>query len=64
MDERIVVDPVLRQRLRFERTTDPDGGEVLHVETWVDSGGGVTRIVKARRSSPDLLIEVPHPVGW
>ncbi|HET8873864.1 MAG TPA: cupin domain-containing protein [Gaiellaceae bacterium] len=42
MDERIVVDPVLRQRLRFERTTDADGGDVLHVETWVDPGGGVT----------------------
>lgn len=42
MTERIVEDPVLRQRLRFDRTTDPDGSEVLHVETWVDPGGGVT----------------------
>lgn len=42
MGERILEDPVLRQRLRFERTTDPDGSEVLHVETWVDPGGGVT----------------------
>jgi quercetin dioxygenase-like cupin family protein len=38
----MVEDPVLRQRLRFSRTTDPDGGEVLHVEIWVDPGGGVT----------------------
>jgi quercetin dioxygenase-like cupin family protein len=42
MTDGIVEDPVLRQRLRFERTTDPDGREVLHVETWVDPGGGVT----------------------
>ena len=38
----IVEDPVLRQRFRFRRTTDDDGGEVLHIETWVDPGGGVT----------------------
>jgi quercetin dioxygenase-like cupin family protein len=42
MDQPTFDDPVLRQRFRFERTTDPDGGEVLHVETWVDPGGGVT----------------------
>jgi mannose-6-phosphate isomerase-like protein (cupin superfamily) len=33
----IVKDPVLRQRLRFTRD-----GDVLHVECWVDPGGGVT----------------------
>ena len=38
----IVEDPVLRQRYSFERGTDADGGEVLHVEMWVDPGGGVT----------------------
>ena len=38
----MVEDPVLRQRLSFSRTTDPDGEEVLHVEVWVDPGGGVT----------------------
>jgi quercetin dioxygenase-like cupin family protein len=38
----MVEDPVLRQRLDFTRTTDPDGGEVLHVEIWLDPGGGVT----------------------
>jgi quercetin dioxygenase-like cupin family protein len=37
-----VEDPVLRQRFRFGRTTDPDGGEVLHVDTEVHPGGGVT----------------------
>jgi mannose-6-phosphate isomerase-like protein (cupin superfamily) len=34
-------DPVLRMRSRFWRTTE-DGTDVLHVETWVDPGGGVT----------------------
>jgi quercetin dioxygenase-like cupin family protein len=38
----LVEDPVLRQRYRFWRTTDRDGGEVLHIEAWVDPGGGVT----------------------
>src|ERR1051326_8384681 len=38
----IIEDPVLRQRFSFTRTTDADGNEVLHVETWVDPGGGVT----------------------
>jgi quercetin dioxygenase-like cupin family protein len=38
----IVEDPVLRQRLRFTRETEPGGGEVLYVETWLDPGGGVT----------------------
>jgi quercetin dioxygenase-like cupin family protein len=38
----MVEDPVLRQRLQFSRTTDPDGSEVLHVKIWVDPGGGVT----------------------
>jgi quercetin dioxygenase-like cupin family protein len=42
MSERIVEDPVLRQRFSFRRTTDEDGGEVLHIDTWVDPGGGVT----------------------
>jgi quercetin dioxygenase-like cupin family protein len=37
-----VEDPVLRQRYSFEVGTDDDGGEVLHVETWVEPGGGVT----------------------
>ena len=36
------IDPVLRQRFAFTTTRDDDGEEVLHVETWVDPGGGVT----------------------
>jgi quercetin dioxygenase-like cupin family protein len=40
--EALVVDPVLRQRFGFRRTADAHGGEVLHVEIWVDPGGGVT----------------------
>jgi quercetin dioxygenase-like cupin family protein len=42
MAQQVLEDPVLRQRLRFSRTTDEDGSEVLHIETWVDPGGGVT----------------------
>ena len=38
----MVDDPVLGHRLSFSRATDPDGGEVLHVEIWLDPGGGVT----------------------
>jgi quercetin dioxygenase-like cupin family protein len=34
-------DPVLGMRSRFWRTTE-GGSDVLHVETWVDPGGGVT----------------------
>jgi quercetin dioxygenase-like cupin family protein len=41
MAEQWVEDPALRQRHHFTRSTDPDGGEVLHVETWVEPGGGV-----------------------
>jgi mannose-6-phosphate isomerase-like protein (cupin superfamily) len=41
MTDELTVDPVLGMRSRFWRTTE-DGGEVLHVETWVDPGGGVT----------------------
>jgi quercetin dioxygenase-like cupin family protein len=40
MSER--VNPILLQRLSFRRTTDQGGSDVLHVETWVDPGGGVT----------------------
>lgn len=42
MADRVVEDPVLGQRYAFARRTDPDGGEVLEVEMWVDPGGGVT----------------------
>lgn len=40
--ETLTEDPVFRCRYRFSRTTDEDGGEVQHVEMWVDPGGGVT----------------------
>jgi quercetin dioxygenase-like cupin family protein len=42
VDERVIEDPVLRQRFSFRQTVDDDGGEVLDVEVWVDPGGGVT----------------------
>src|SRR5215212_9260803 len=42
MTERVIEDPVLRQRYSFTTSTDDDGSEVLHVDTWVDPGGGVT----------------------
>jgi len=42
VNEPVIEDPVLRQRYRFRRASDPDGGEVLHAEIWVDPGGGVT----------------------
>jgi quercetin dioxygenase-like cupin family protein len=41
MEQHVIQDPVLRQRLSFQRTVDEDGGEVLHVEVWVEPGGGV-----------------------
>jgi mannose-6-phosphate isomerase-like protein (cupin superfamily) len=42
MEAPLVHDPVFRMRHRFWRTADEDGGDVLHVETVVDPGGGVT----------------------
>lgn len=42
MPEDLTVDPVLRMRSRFRTTHDDGEGEVLHVETWIDPGGGVT----------------------
>jgi quercetin dioxygenase-like cupin family protein len=41
-EQRLIEDPVLRQRMSFERTTGQDGEDVLLVEMWVDPGGGVT----------------------
>jgi quercetin dioxygenase-like cupin family protein len=38
----MIEDPALRQRYSFSRSTDADGGEVLHVDTYIDPGGGVT----------------------
>jgi mannose-6-phosphate isomerase-like protein (cupin superfamily) len=42
MSDSVVEDPILRQRYSFSRSTDEDGGEVLHVDTWIEPGGGVT----------------------
>lgn len=39
----VVVDPVSRQRFSFTRTTGDAGQEVLHVETWMEPGGGAGR---------------------
>ncbi len=41
MTEHLVEDPVFRTRYRFMRSTGPGGGEVQHVEMWIDPGGGV-----------------------
>ena len=42
MDQRVIEDPVLRQRFAFRREVDDRGEEVLHIDAWVDPGGGVT----------------------
>ena len=42
MTEHNVIDPVFGLRHRFSRSTRDDGTEVLHVETVVVPGGGVT----------------------
>src|SRR3712207_6640009 len=42
MAEPAVVDPVFGMRSRFWRERDADGGEVQHIETVLDAGGGVT----------------------
>ncbi len=42
MDDDLTRDPVLRMRSRFWTTDEDPEGAVLHVETWVDPGGGVT----------------------
>jgi quercetin dioxygenase-like cupin family protein len=38
VEQRVVEDPVLKQRLAFEPTED---GKAVRVELWVDPGGGV-----------------------
>ena len=38
MEDRVIEDPVLRQRFRFGEPVD----DTLDVEVWVDPGGGVT----------------------
>ena len=41
MGDALIHDEVGRQRYKFRRETKDDGGEVLHVEGWVDPGGAV-----------------------
>ena len=41
-EQRVVEDPVLRQRFSFRPASGEDGEEVLLVEMWVDPGGGTT----------------------
>jgi quercetin dioxygenase-like cupin family protein len=41
ISDQLTEDPVLRMRSRFWRTTESTD-EILHIETWVDPGGGVT----------------------
>jgi quercetin dioxygenase-like cupin family protein len=60
VEQRVVVDPVLRQRLSFRRAVDEDGGEVLHIEVWVDPGGGVPpHIHPAMEERFDVLAGAP-----
>jgi quercetin dioxygenase-like cupin family protein len=41
MAERLIEDPVLRQRYIFRRVTGEQGDDCIQVEIWVDPGGGV-----------------------
>ena len=69
MPDGVVVDPVLRQRFSFERSTEADGGEVLRVEIWVEAGGGVTPRAPghggalSRRQRPAQLPVGPRVAG-
>ncbi|MBA2342840.1 MAG: cupin domain-containing protein [Thermoleophilaceae bacterium] len=55
--KRVHEDPVLRQRYSFERSTDSDGDEVLHVDIWVDPGGGVTPHIHPRMEEHFHVLE-------
>jgi quercetin dioxygenase-like cupin family protein len=57
MANELVIDPVFRMRHRFSRSTDPDGSEVLHVETEVDPGGGVTAHVHPAMTETFTVLE-------
>jgi quercetin dioxygenase-like cupin family protein len=57
----VVEDPVLRQRYAFRREAAADGGEILHVETWVRPGGGVTpHFHPAMHEEFEILEGNPH----
>ncbi len=55
--EQIVEDPVLRHRLRFERTTDEHGAPAVLCEMWVDPGGGVPPHVHPRMEERFTVVE-------
>jgi quercetin dioxygenase-like cupin family protein len=57
MSHELVIDPVFRMRHRFSRSTDPDGSEVLHVESEVDPGGGVTAHVHPAMTETFTVLE-------
>jgi quercetin dioxygenase-like cupin family protein len=57
MADEFVIDPVLRMRHRFSRSTDPDGSEVLHVESEVEPGGGVTAHVHPAMTEVFTVLE-------
>jgi quercetin dioxygenase-like cupin family protein len=57
MSHELVIDPVFRMRHRFSRSTDPNGSEVLHVETEVDPGGGVTAHVHPAMTETFTVLE-------
>jgi quercetin dioxygenase-like cupin family protein len=56
-DTDLVIDPVFRTRMRFSRSTDPDGTPVQHVEMWVDPRGGVTAHVHPSMEERFTVIE-------
>ena len=57
MSDDLVIDPVFRMRHRFSRSTAPDGSPVLHVETEVDPGGGVTAHVHPAMTEVFTVLE-------
>jgi quercetin dioxygenase-like cupin family protein len=57
MTDELVIDPVFRLRHRFSRSTEPDGSLVLHVESEVDPGGGVTAHVHPAMTEVFTVLE-------
>jgi mannose-6-phosphate isomerase-like protein (cupin superfamily) len=56
-DPRIVEDPVLGHRLRFEHTTDEHGAPAVLCEMWVDPGGGVPPHMHPRMEERFTVVE-------
>jgi quercetin dioxygenase-like cupin family protein len=55
--DELVIDPVFQMRHRFSRSIEPDGAEVLHVESEVDPGGGVTAHVHPAMTETFTVLE-------